>query len=533
MGKNTVKESILMGNVHLGIELGSTRIKAMLISSDHLPLAQGSHDWENELENGNWTYHLDDVWTGLQYCYQALVQDVKKNYGVSLNRLDSIGISAMMHGYLVFDKQDRLLTPFRTWRNTSTEQAAVQLTEVFNFNIPQRWSIAHLYQAVLNDEQHVKDIGYLTTLAGYVHYSLTGQHIVGVGEASGIFPINSSTQQYNSRMMRQFNDLTEWKKYPWKLEEILPQVKTAGENAGLLSLTGAKLLDPTCELKPGAVLCPPEGDAGTGMVSTNSITKKTGNISAGTSIFAMIVLEKELSKVYSEIDMVTTPDGKPVAMVHCNTCTSDIDAWVNLIRESNELFGLKLNSNQVYADLYSKALEADIDCGGLIAYNYLAGEPVTGFEEGRPLFARKPGGAFTLSNFMRTLIFSSLSTLRIGVDILFEKENVKIDKLLGHGGFFKTKGVGQSFMASALETPIAVMETAGEGGAWGIAILAAFMKQRSHNETLESYLNKVVFAHQLTSMCEPDPKQIESFKLFLDRYKTGLQIERSAVESMK
>lgn len=459
------KNSILTGKTALGIEFGSTRIKAILIDENHEVIASGGHSWENKLVNNIWTYDLEDVWAGLQDCYRDLTEDVKKKYDVVLESVGSIGFSAMMHGYMAFNENDELLVPFRTWRNTITEPAADALTELFQYNIPQRWSVAHLYQAIMNGEEHVPDVRYITTLSGYVHWKLTGEKALGVGDASGMFPIDIATSSFDERMIGQFNELIADKNYPWKLEEILPKVMVAGEKAGVLTEEGAKLLDPTGTLKAGIPLCPPEGDAGTGMVATNSVKQRTGNVSAGTSIFGMVVLEKELSKVYRELDMVTTPDGSLVAMAHCNNCTSDLNAWVGLFKEFADTFGMEIDMNDLFGTLYNKALEGDKDCGGLLAYNYFSGEHVTGFEEGRPLFVRRPDSKFNLANFMRVHLYTCLGALKTGMDILAKKENVQIDEILGHGGLFKTKGVGQSFLAASINTPVTVMETAGEGGA--------------------------------------------------------------------
>jgi sugar (pentulose or hexulose) kinase len=527
------KQAIIEGKTVLGIELGSTRIKAVLIDENYAPIATGSFDWENRLEDGFWTYHLDEVWTGLRSSFEKLAGEVQSRYGTPLNRAGAVGISAMMHGYLVFDKNDRQLVPFRTWRNTTTEKAAAELTKKFQFNIPQRWNIAHLYQAILNNESHVKDIAYITTLAGYVHWKLTGKKALGLDDASGMFPIDSAKSDFNAGMIGRFDGLISPLGFGWKLRDILPKVLSAGENAGTLTPEGAKLLDPKGRLQAGIPLCPPEGDAGTGMVATNSVAERTGNISAGTSIFAMIVLEKELSKLYTEIDMVTTPSGKPVAMVHCNNCTSDLDAWVRLFRELGDLMGAKIDKAALYDALYYKALEGDSDCGDLVSYNYYGGEPITGIEEGRPLFARMPDSHFTLANFMRAALFSTMGTLKLGMDILTEKEQVRLESLLGHGGLFKTKGVGQRFMAAALNTPVTVMDSAGEGGAWGIALLAAFMLRRKEGERLENFLERQVFAGQKGSKLEPDAKDIESFKKFMERYTAGLNIERAAVDNLK
>lgn len=521
------------GKTALGIEFGSTRIKAVLIGSDHQPLASGSHAWENRYENGIWTYSLDDVWTGLQESYRDLSQTVWDQYGVRLQTVGAIGFSGMMHGYMAFDRDGNLLAPFRTWRNTTTGEAAEKLTDLFQFNIPQRWSIAHLYQAILNGESHVKQISHLTTLAGYVHWRLTGQKALGVGEASGVFPIDSRTNDYDARRIELFNAQPEVAQLPWKLQEILPDVLAAGEAAGLLSEEGARLLDPDGRLQAGIPLCPPEGDAGTGMVATNSVAERTGNVSAGTSVFAMIVLEKALSKLYPEIDMVTTPTGKPVAMVHSNNCTSDLNDWVALFHEFAEALGVEVDQSRLFEMLYQMALKGDADGGGLLAYNYLSGEHLTHMEAGRPLFVRTPESRFTLANFMRTHLFASLGALKIGLDILFEQEKVQIDQVLGHGGFFKTPEVGQKIMAAAMNVPVTVMETAGEGGAWGIALLAAYMLHRAENEPLEAYLSSKVFAGETGVTIAPDPRDVAGFAAFMERYKQGLVIERSAVDALK
>lgn len=524
------KERVLAGETFLGIELGSTRIKAVLIGGDYEPLAAGGYDWENRLADGVWTYGLDEVRAGLRGAFAALAEDVAGRYGVTLRTTGAIGVSAMMHGYLAFDNEGRQLAPFRTWRNTMTGKAAAALTKAFSFNIPQRWSIAHLYQAVLNKEPHVKNIAFLTTLAGYVHWQLTGRKALGVGDASGMFPIDSATGNWDERMLAGFDALLAGESYPWKLADILPAVLSAGTDAGSLTSCGAELLDPAGNLHAGIPLCPPEGDAGTGMVATNSVAERTGNVSAGTSIFAMVVLEKPLSRVWTEIDLVTTPAGKPVAMAHCNNCTSDLDAWVRLFSEIIGLSGAKMDKSALYDALYFKAEEGDPDCGGLLAYNYYGGEPVTGLEEGRPLFTRKPDSRFTLANFMRTLLYSAMGTLKLGMAILTEEEHVRIDRLLGHGGFFKTKGAGQRLMAAALNTPVAVMESAGEGGAWGIALLAAFLRQKRDGETLEDYLANRVFAGDAGLCAEPDPQDARGFAAFMRNYTEGLAIERAAVE---
>ncbi len=533
MNHKEIQKAVEQGETTLGVEFGSTRIKAVLIGTGHEPLASGSYDWENRYENGLWTYHLEDVWTGLQESYRALNAEVLEKYGVPLRTVGAIGFSAMMHGYLPFDQAGNLLAPFRTWRNTITGQAAEQLTELFQFNIPQRWSIAHLYQALLNGESHVREIHHLTTLAGYVHWKLTGRKALGVGEASGMFPIDSQTLNYDERMLALFNERIAAENLPWMLQDILPHVLLAGEAAGVLTAEGAALIDPTGNLQAGIPLCPPEGDAGTGMVATNSVAERTGNVSAGTSVFAMIVLERALSKLYPEIDMVTTPAGKPVAMVHSNNCTSDLNAWVELFQEFTRVLGVEVEQSRLFEVLYQQALAGDADAGGLLAYNYLSGEHITHLEEGRPLFVRTPESRFNLANFMRVHLFSALGALKIGLDILFEQEQVQIDQILGHGGFFKTKGVGQRLMAAAMNVPVSVMETAGEGGAWGIALLAAYMLRKAGNESLEAYLANAVFAGAKGAMIAPDPEDVAGFTAFMERYKKGLVIERAAVETLR
>lgn len=533
MDRNDIQKAIESGNTALGVEFGSTRIKAVLIGEDHKPLASGSHEWENRYERGVWTYSLEDVWTGLQDSYQKLSNEVREKHNTPLRTIGAIGFSAMMHGYMAFDKDGNLLVPFRTWRNTITGPASEKLTDLFQFNIPQRWSIAHLYQAILNKEPHGNDISHLTTLAGYVHWKLTGKKVLGVGEASGMFPIDSKTNDYDTRKLEQFSEWTKAESIPWKLQDILPKVLVAGEAAGVLTEEGASLLDPTGQLQAGIPFCPPEGDAGTGMVATNSVAERTGNVSAGTSVFAMIVLEKSLSKLYPEIDMVTTPTGKPVAMVHSNNCTSDLNAWVDLFQEFISTLGVEMSESRLYEVLYKKALAGDADAGGLLSYNYFSGEHITHLEQGRPLFVRTPESHFTLSNFMRVHLFSALGALKIGLDILFEQEQVKIDQVLGHGGFFKTKEVGQKMMAAAMNVPVSVMETAGEGGAWGIALLASYMLYKAENEPLEDYLSNKVFAGEQGATIAPDPADVDGFTAFMERYKKGLIIEQAAVDGLK
>ena len=528
-----VKNTIANGKAVLGIEFGSTRIKAVLVDENNMPIASGDHDWENRLENGVWTYTLEDIWTGLQDCYQKMTEDVKEKYGVAVEKLAAIGFSAMMHGYLAFDKEGNLLVPFRTWRNTITQEASEALTKVFNFHVPQRWSIAHLYQAILNGEEHVPQVDFFTTLDGYIHWQLTGEKVLGVGSASGMFPIDSTIKDYDKAMIQKFDELVAPKGFPWKLEHLLPKVLLAGDKAGVLTEEGAKKLDPTGTLQAGCPLCPPEGDAGTGMVATNSVKQRTGNVSAGTSVFAMIVLEKALKRVHEEIDMVTTPSGDAVAMVHCNNCTSDLNAWVNIFKEFAESFGIDVDMNELFGTLYRKALEADKDCGGLLAYNYFSGEHITGFEEGRPMFVRTPDSKFSLANFMRANLYTSLGALKVGLDILLKEEEVAIDRITGHGGLFKTKGVGQKILAAAMDATVSVMKTAGEGGAWGIALLASYMVNKDAGEALEDYLQNKVFGGDEGEKMDPDPEDVKGFDEFIKRYRVGFPIERAAVDALK
>ena len=528
-----VKNTIANGKAVLGIEFGSTRIKAVLVDENNMPIASGDHDWENRLENGVWTYTLEDIWTGLQDCYQKMTEDVKEKYGVAVEKLAAIGFSAMMHGYLAFDKEGNLLVPFRTWRNTITQEASEALTKVFNFHVPQRWSIAHLYQAILNGEEHVPQVDFFTTLDGYIHWQLTGEKVLGVGSASGMFPIDSTIKDYDKAMIQKFDELVAPKGFPWKLEHLLPKVLLAGDKAGVLTEEGAKKLDPTGTLQAGCPLCPPEGDAGTGMVATNSVKQRTGNVSAGTSVFAMIVLEKALKRVHEEIDMVTTPSGDAVAMVHCNNCTSDLNAWVNIFKEFAESFGIDVDMNKLFGTLYNKALEGDKDCGGLLAYNYFSGEHITGFEEGRPMFVRTPDSKFSLANFMRANLYTSLGALKVGLDILLKEEEVAIDRITGHGGLFKTKGVGQKILAAAMDATVSVMKTAGEGGAWGIALLASYMINKDVGEALEDYLQNKVFGGDEGEKMDPDPEDVKGFDEFIKRYRAGFPIERAAVDALK
>lgn len=529
----TAKKAIEAGRAVLGIEFGSTRIKAVLVDETHAPIAMGTHDWENRLENNIWTYSLEDIWVGLQGCYRSLAEDVRERYGVKLVRLGALGFSGMMHGYMPFDKEGELLVPFRTWRNTMTEEACKKLTSVFGFNIPQRWSIAHLYQAMISGESHVRDIAFLTTLAGYIHWKLSGEKVLGVGEASGMFPIDSGICNYDEKMLGQFDRLAESGGFTWKLNDILPKVLKAGEAAGVLTEEGAKLLDPTGTLQAGVPMCPPEGDAGTGMTATNAVRVRTGNISAGTSIFSMVVTEKALSKVHEEIDMVTTPDGSPVAMVHCNNCTSDLNAWVGLFKQFADTFGMKTDMDELYGTLYREALKADTDCGGMVSYNYFSGEPVTGLNEGRPMFVRTPDANFTLANFMRSNLYSAMAALKIGNDILLKEEQVKVDSLTGHGGLFKTPVVGQQLMAAAMNAPVTVMDTASEGGAWGMAVLACYMQEKEAGESLPDYLGSRIFAGQSGTTIEPKAEDVAGFDAYIEKYKNTLKAEKAAVEGLK
>jgi len=527
-----IKKAIAEGKTSLGIEFGSTRIKAVLIDNSFETIASGSYEWENLLEDGFWTYNLLDIITGLQTAYSEMKQEVERNYGVTIRTIGSIGFSAMMHGYMAFDKTGELLVPFRTWRNATTSAAAKELTDRFQFNIPERWSIAHLYQAILNEEKHLPRVDFITTLAGYIHWLLTGNKVIGIGDASGMFPIDESTQDYNESMVKQFEELIAEKGYSLKLRDILPEIRISGEQVGVLTEIGAKILDKSRNLQPGIPFCPPEGDAGTGMVATNSIRKRTGNISVGTSVFAMIVLEKELSKVYPEIDVVTTPDGSPVGMVHANNCSSDINAWLGLFREFSQAIGQQVDTNKLFNVMLNKALEADPDGGGLLSYGYFSGENITGLESGRPLFVRSPESNFNLANFMRTHLFAAFGALKIGMDILIKKENVAVDSILGHGGLFKTPVVGQKIAAAAMNAPVSVMETAGEGGAWGMAILASYMINRGSQESLEDFLSEKVFQGVDRQEIYPDEFDVKGFEAFIERYKKGLVIEQAAVNNL-
>ena len=526
------KEYIESGKAVLGIEFGSTRIKGVLIGPDNEPIAQGNHDWENQLIDGIWTYSLDAIWNGLTDCYSNLLKDVKEKYDCTITTLASLGFSGMMHGYMAFDQNGNLLVPFRTWRNTITAQASEELTALFHYHVPQRWSVAHLYQAMLKKEPHLSKISSLFTLAGYINWQMTGEKVIGVGEASGMFPIDINTHDYNQEMVDLFDEKAALFGYSFHLRDLLPKTALAGDIAGYLTEEGAKRLDISGNLKAGIPIAPAEGDAGTGMTATNSVAVRTGNVSAGTSVFGMIVLEQDLKDVHDEIDLVTTPDGHLVAMAHCNNCTSDLNAWVNLFHEFAKAAGINMSMNDLYGTLYHKAMEGDADCGGLLAYNYFSGEHITGFEEGRPLFVRTPDSSFNLANFMRTNLYASLAVLKTGLDILIKEEDVKIDEIFGHGGLFKTKGVGQNILAAALNTPVSVMETAGEGGAWGMALLASYMIHKKDGETLDVYLTDHVFKGNTGSKVDPDPADVAGFEAFINRYTKGLAIERAAVEHM-
>lgn len=528
-----IKKDILSNRTTLGIELGSTRIKAVLIDSDYRPIASGSYEWENRLEEGVWTYSFEDIWKGIQESYRVMAEDVQKQYGEVLTAVGSIGFSAMMHGYLAFDKYGELLVPFRTWRNAMTEQAEKELTKHFDYPIPQRWSIAHLYQAILNDEEHINEIDFFTTLAGYVHWKLTGEKVLGVGDASGMFPIDATTKNYHQKMLVQFGDLIQEKEYAWKLENILPEVLVAGKKAGSLTEEGAHLLDPSGNLQAGIPLCPPEGDAGTGMAATNSVAERTGNVSAGTSAFAMIVLEKELEKVHPEIDLVTTPTGSLVGMVHTNNCSSDVNAWINLFAEFTVAAGLQMDKNELFSLLFNEALKGEPDGGGLLSYGYYSGENITHMTEGRPLFVRQPDSQFTLANFMRVHLFSAFGAMKIGMDILTKEEQINIDSIVGHGGVFKTEKVGQQVMAAVMNAPVTVMETAGEGGAWGIALLAAYLREKESGESLDDFLEKKVFKEEKGSTIAPLQEDVAGFEVFIDRYQKGLPIEQAAIDCLR
>ncbi len=521
-----ITQKIKDGQTSLGIELGSTRIKAILMDDAYKVIADGSYGWENQLIDGMWTYSLEDVWKGIQHTYKELAEQVNERYGVALTNVGSIGFSAMMHGYLPLDEKGELLVPFRTWRNNKQEEASKALTKLMNYPIPQRWSIAHLYQAILNNEKHINDIDYLTTLSGYIHWKLTGEKVMGIGEASGMFPIHLESKSFDQGMMDAFDQLN--KNISWKLQDILPKVLVAGEEAGALSTDGALLIDPTGKLTAGILLCPPEGDAGTGMIATNSIKPRTGNVSAGTSVFAMVVLEKDLTKVHSQIDQVTTPAGNLVAMAHANNCSSDIDGWIKLLGESAKALGATFDINKLYETLFTSALDADENVGNLMSYGYLSGEHITGVEEGRPMFVRQPDSQFNLANFMCSHLYSALGALKIGLDILLVEEKVQLNVLLGHGGYFKTEGIGQKMMAAAAGVPVSIMATAAEGGAWGMAILASY--RLNNTKSLEDFLTTEVFESMEINTYTPTDFDIKRFADYMSKYKKGLELERIAKE---
>jgi sugar (pentulose or hexulose) kinase len=526
------RQLIESGGAILGCELGSTRIKATLIRPDGKALASGSFQWENRLEDGVWTYHMDDVWRGIAACHQALAADVRQRHGCEVTRLAAAGFSAMMHGYIAVDEEGTLLAPFRTWRNNFTGAASTELTQLFGWPIPQRWSIAHLYQAILNGEEHLPRVAGITTLAGYVHWKLTGEWSIGIGDASGMFPVDPETGAWDAGMLEAFDRHVAGRGFSRKLADLLPRIVPVGECAGRLGRHGAKLIDPSGRLQPGVPLCPPEGDAGTGMVVTNAIRPRTGNVSAGTSVFAMLVLDKKLSRAYPEIDLVLTPDGRLVGMAHSNNCTSDFNAWMALFGEAARALGTDVTDADLYDRLMPLALEGDADAGGLLSYGYISGEHLTGFSEGRPLFVRQPDGAFTLANFVRAHLFSSLGALRTGLDVLTEKEGVRVEELVGHGGFFKTPEVGQRIMAAATNTPVSVPQTAGEGGAWGMALLAAYSARTDRDQALPDFLDQVI-GDSIGEALPPRPEDVDGFNRYFRRYTAGLPIEAAAVERLR
>ncbi|MCI1636311.1 xylulokinase [Bifidobacterium sp.] len=522
-----IAEKIRAGKTSLGIEFGSTRIKAVLIDDSYTTIAAGDYGWENRLEDGLWTYSLEEVWQGMQRAYAALANDVETAYGEKLTRIGALGFSAMMHGYLAFDKDDHLLVPFRTWRNTNTRQAHEELSQLFQYNIPERWSIAHLYQAIIDHEEHVPRIAYITTLAGYVHWKLTGRKVLGIGDASGMFPIDPVSKTFEYDMLRQFAELPEVAKQPWEIEDILPRPLVAGQQAGELSDEGSALIDPSGVLAAGAPLAPPEGDAGTGMVATNSVRVRTGNVSAGTSIFAMVVLEHKLSALHPEIDLVTTPAGDLAGMSHANNFTSDLNAWVHIFKEFAQATGINLDTGTLYATLFKTALEGDADAGGLLNYCFYSGEFLAGLSEGRPVFARGPESRMTLANFMRAQLFSAFSPVKIGMDVMTKDEGVRVDSLVGHGGIFTTPQVAQKILAAAFNAPIKVMSTAAEGGAWGMAVLADYLW---HSKTpLADHLDQRVFGDAQSTTEQPDPSDVAGFERFFTRFIAGLSMEQAAI----
>lgn len=525
-------EKIRAGKTSLGIEFGSTRIKAVLIDDTYTTIAAGDYGWASHLEDGLWSYSQEEIWTGLQTAYAALAEDVENAYGEKLTRVGRIGFSAMMHGYLAFDKNGELLVPFRTWQNTNTSEAHEKLSELFQYNIPERWSIAHLYQAVLNDEEHIGKVDFFTTLAGYVHWKLTGKKVLGVGDASGMFPIDPTTHTYETEFIEKFNAIPEVAAQPWKLADLLPEPLVAGTPAGTLTEEGAKLLDPTGTLQPGITFAPPEGDAGTGMVATNSVRVRTGNVSAGTSIFAMVVLEHKLERLHPEVDLVTTPAGDLAGMSHANNFTSDLNAWVGLFGQFAAAIGTPVDAGTLYGTLFRAAIADDVDssCGGLINYPFRSGEFLAGLPEGRPLFARGPEASMSLGNFMRAQLFSAFSPVKIGMDVMTKDEGVAVDSLVGHGGIFTTPKVAQKILAAAFDTPIKVMSTAAEGGAWGMAVLADYLWHA--DQPLDEFLDARVFADAASTTENPDENDVAGFEEFFDRFRKGLPIEHVAIESI-
>ncbi|MBD7920290.1 ATPase [Cellulomonas sp. Sa3CUA2] len=528
--REAARETVAQGRAVLGIELGSTRIKAVLVGEDHVPLASGGHAWENQYVDRTWTYPLDAVWDGLRAAVADLLADTERRYGVRPTSVAALGVSAMMHGYLAFDADDELLVPFRTWRNTSTGAAAAELTELLGYNIPLRWSVAHLHQAVLDAEPHVPDLRFVTTLAGYVHWRLTGRKVIGVGDASGMFPVDPVTRDYDADLLARFDAHTAGRLPVARLVDLLPEVLVAGQDAGRLTEEGAALLDPSGTLRAGAPLCPPEGDAGTGMVATASVAPRTANTSVGTSIFAMVVLEKPLAQVHHEIDLVTTPAGDLVAMVHCNNGASELGEWAGVFGRFATALGSDAGADEVFGVLLREALEGDADGGGLLAYNYLSGEPITGLDEGRPLIVRTPDSRLTLGNFVRTQVYAAFGTLSLGLRIL-AAEGVEVDTMFAHGGLFRTAGVAQRLLAAAVDTPVAVGRTAGEGGAWGIAVLAAYVASGA-TQDLGTYLSTRVFADAEIDVVEPDPADVTGYAAWLERYAAGLAVERAATEAL-
>lgn len=522
---NNLNMNLSSEDISIGIELGSTRIKTIAIDKNLNTVATGSFEWENQFINGYWTYSINDIWIGLQKSYEDMTQNLKQQYNLTLTKVNAIGISGMMHGYLAFDKNEDLLVPFRTWRNGNTSEAAAILSEKFQFNIPERWSIAHIFQGVLDNERHVRQVEYITTLAGYVHWYLTGEKVLGIGDASGMFPIDINQKNYRPDLINVTNQLFQEHGFNKPIEKILPKVSVSGESGGCLTKEGAKLLDASNKLESGCIMCPPEGDAGTGMVATNTVATNTGNVSAGTSAFSMVVLSQELKDKYPEIDIVTTPNGNEVAMIHTNNCTSDINDWMNLFSEVLKVMGVDFSSDELYGQIFRSSLNSDDNIGGLLSYNYVSGENITNVEQGYPLFVREPNYNFNLANFMKMHLYSAFSTLKIGMDMLKKNESIELEKLIAHGGIFKTKGVAQQVLSSALDNDITVMNTASEGGAWGIAILSYFTSLETM-QTLEQFLNEVVFVNIEEETLSPVKQEVDHFNNYVEKMKLGLPIER-------